>query len=78
MPGFEDHPCNAILGKYLSTLKTELNMDKFKRFLVVELSALNEPTVDLDNMPEEFEIEDKMLDILIKLCVISICGKAIF
>ncbi|KAF9899037.1 hypothetical protein EC991_009744, partial [Linnemannia zychae] len=67
MPGFEDHPCNAILEKYQLRLKAERNVEKFRRFLVVERGKLNEPTVDLDTMPEELELEDKVLDILIKL-----------
>ncbi|KAF9962876.1 hypothetical protein BGZ70_007827, partial [Mortierella alpina] len=67
MPGFEGHPCNTILEGYLLRLKAERNVEKFRRFLVVERGKLNEPTLDLDAMPEELEIEDKVLDILIKL-----------
>ncbi|KAG0287647.1 hypothetical protein BGZ97_007035, partial [Linnemannia gamsii] len=59
MPGFEDHPCNAILEKYQPRLKAERNVEKFRRFLVVERGKLSEPTVDLDTMPEELELEDK-------------------
>lgn len=69
MPGFEDHPCNVILVKYLARLKLEQNLEKFRRFLIVERGKLNEHTLDLDALPKALEIEDKVLDILIKLYV---------
>ncbi|KAF9917203.1 hypothetical protein FBU30_000886 [Linnemannia zychae] len=67
MPDFQCHPCNSILDEYLPKLKNEPNVGKFRRLLVVERGKLNEPTVSLDTLPEELEIEDKVLDILIKL-----------
>ncbi|KAG0297600.1 hypothetical protein BGZ96_005703 [Linnemannia gamsii] len=67
IPGFEDHPCYSILDKYLPRLKKEQSVEKFGRFLVVQRGKLNEPAVDLDALPPELEVEDKVLDILIKL-----------
>ncbi|KAK3804707.1 MAG: hypothetical protein JOS17DRAFT_781621 [Linnemannia elongata] len=55
IPGFEEHPCNSILEKYLPGLKTERNVEKFRRLLVVERGKLNEPTVDPDALPEELK-----------------------
>jgi len=67
MPGFEEHPCNPILDKYLPSLKAEPNVSKFRRIFVVERGRLNEPTVDLDTLPTDLEIEDKVPNILINM-----------
>ncbi|KAG0313926.1 hypothetical protein BGZ99_008473 [Dissophora globulifera] len=53
MPGFEDHPCNSILDKYLPRLKMELNVEKFKRFLIVERGRLNEQHLTLILCPKK-------------------------
>jgi len=40
-------------------------MQKLRRHHIVERGKLNEPTLDLDTIPEKLEIEDTVMDILI-------------
>ncbi|KAF8926572.1 hypothetical protein BGZ47_002656 [Haplosporangium gracile] len=64
--GFEKHECTIITRKYSSIL-VEKGVDYLRKRLIIDRGAIYKEHVDLEQLPANTELEDKVLQILVLL-----------
>ncbi|KAG0280776.1 hypothetical protein BGZ96_001426, partial [Linnemannia gamsii] len=64
--GFEKHECTIITRKYSSIL-VEKGADYLRKRLITDRGAIYKEPVDLEQLPLNTELEDKVLQILVLL-----------
>ncbi|KAF9163284.1 hypothetical protein DFQ26_002740 [Actinomortierella ambigua] len=62
--GFDQHKCSTILKKYVPILARS-SVEKFKTKLVIDRGALLNQHSDCERLPEDVDVEDRVLQILI-------------
>ncbi len=64
--GFEEHDCTAITQKYSSIL-AEKGLDYLRKKLIIDRGAIYKDHLDLEKLPANVELKDRVLQILLLL-----------